>query len=73
MRTEKDSLGEVQVPEAAWYGVHTVRSLQNFNVADAPVPREIIRGIVRLKWACALANKSLGLLPATKAKAIIGA
>ena len=73
MRTEKDSLGEVQVPEAAWYGVHTVRSLQNFNVAGAPVPREIIRGIVQLKWACAKANQSLGLLPATKAKAIVGA
>ena len=73
MRTEKDSLGEVLVPEAAWYGVHTVRSLQNFNVAGAPVPRDIIHGIVRLKWACALANQSLGLLSAEKTAAIIAA
>ena len=73
MRIEKDSLGLVRVPDAAWYGVHTVRSLQNFNVAGAPVPREIILGIVRLKWACALANQKLGLLPAVKTKAIVAA
>jgi aspartate ammonia-lyase len=73
MRTEKDSLGEVAVPDAAWYGVHTVRSLQNFNVAGAPVPSEIIQGIIKLKWACAKANQSLGLLPAEKADAIAAA
>ncbi len=73
MRTEKDSLGAVQVPDEAWYGVHTVRSLQNFNVAGAPLPGALIRGIVRLKWACALANRSLGLLPPDKTDAIIGA
>ena len=70
MRTEKDSLGAVQVPDDAYYGVHTVRSLQNFNVAGAPVPRAIIRGIVTLKWACAKANQSLGLLTAEKTEAI---
>ncbi len=70
MRTEKDSLGEVQVPEAAYYGVHTVRSLQNFNAAGAPVPHEIIAGIVQLKRACAKANRSLGLLAPEKADAI---
>jgi aspartate ammonia-lyase len=73
MRTEKDSLGEVQVPDEAYYGVHTVRSLQNFNVAGAPVPREVIRAIVDLKWACARANQSLGLLTAEKAEAITAA
>jgi aspartate ammonia-lyase len=73
MRTEKDSLGPVQVPDEAWYGVHTVRSLENFNVAGAPVPREIIRGIVALKWSCAKANQALGLLPAEKADAITAA
>ena len=73
MRTEKDSLGSVRVPDAAWYGAHTVRSLQNFNVAGAPVPRPIIHCIVRLKWACALANQKLGLLSAAKARAIVAA
>jgi aspartate ammonia-lyase len=73
MRTEQDSLGTVQVPDEAWYGSHTARSLQNFNVAGAPVPRAIIHGIARLKWACALANRSLGLLPSDKTEAIVGA
>jgi aspartate ammonia-lyase len=73
MRIEKDSLGTVQVPDAAWYGVHTVRSLQNFNVAGAPIPRAIIHGIIQLKWACALANQSLGLLATEKAGAITAA
>ncbi|TAN36997.1 MAG: aspartate ammonia-lyase [Verrucomicrobia bacterium] len=73
MRTEKDSLGEVPVPDAAWYGVHTVRSLQNFNVAGASLPREIIYGIAKLKWACAKANQSLGLLPVEKTEAIVAA
>ena len=73
MRTEKDSLGEMQVPDDALYGVHTARSLNNFNVASEVVPQQIIHGIVRLKWACAKANQALGLLPADKADAIVKA
>ena len=73
MRIEKDSLGEVQVPDEAWYGAHTARSLGNFNVAGAAITQEIIYGIVKLKWACAKANHSLGLLPDDKTEAILKA
>jgi len=73
MRTEKDSLGAMEVPDEAYYGAHTARSLQNFNVAGATMPLAIIHGLVRLKWACALANRALGLLPADKADAIVAA
>ncbi|MFH0953857.1 MAG: aspartate ammonia-lyase [Verrucomicrobiota bacterium] len=73
MRTEKDSLGEKQVPADAYYGVHTARSIENFGVAGERLPREIIYAMVQLKWACAKANQALGVLPADKAEAIVTA
>ncbi len=69
-RMEKDSMGALAVPAEAYYGVHTTRSLKNFLAAGEPLPIEIVRGMVRLKWACATANETLGLLPARKARAI---
>jgi aspartate ammonia-lyase len=73
MREEKDSLGVKTVPDDALYGVHTARSMDNFNMAEERVPLEIIYGMVKLKWACAKANQRLGLLPANKTTAIIQA
>lgn len=73
MRKEKDSLGVKAVPDEAYYGVHTARSLENFNVAGERMPLEIVYGMVKLKWACAKANQRLGLLPAKKANAIVRA
>ncbi len=70
MRREKDSLGELDVPDNVLYGIHTCRSMENFDVAGEPVPMEIVYGIVRLKWACARANKSLGMLNDEKTGAI---
>ena len=73
MRLEKDSLGEREVPEEAYYGIHSLRSMENFDVAGERVPLDIVYGIVRLKWACALANQRLGLLPEEKTTAIVSA
>ena len=73
MRTEKDSLGELQVPQDALYGIHTARSIENFSAAGEPVPIEIIYAMVKLKQACAAANAELGLLPVQKAVAIADA
>ena len=70
MRKERDSLGEKEVPDEAWYGVHTVRSLENFHVMGERVPLEIVYGMVKLKWACAKTNRTLGLLSSEKAEAI---
>lgn len=72
-RMEKDSLGELEVPAEAYYGVHTCRSLRNFDVAGEPLPLEIVHGMVRLKWACAVANHTLGLMDEGKLGAIAGA
>ncbi len=70
MRIEKDSMGEKQVPENAWYGIHTSRSMENFNVAGEMMPLEIVHAIARLKAACAIANERLGLLDPRRSKAI---
>ena len=70
MRIEKDSLGPMEVPEDAFYGVHSVRSQKNFDVAGEPLPLEIVYGIAKLKRACAQANLALGLLEEKKATAI---
>ncbi len=70
MRREKDSLGELDVPENVLYGIHTCRSMENFDAAGEPVPIEIVYGMVRLKWACAKANQALGLLSDEKTGAI---
>jgi aspartate ammonia-lyase len=72
-RMEKDSLGSKEVPESAVYGIHTVRSLENFEAGGEPMPMEIIHGMVKLKWACARANAGLGLLADDKARAIVKA
>ncbi len=70
MRTERDSLGEMQVPDDALYGVHSLRSRENFNAAGERLPLSINYGIIKLKWACARANRALGLLDDEKAGAI---
>lgn len=69
-RTEKDSFGEKEIPEDAYYGVHTLRSVENFQISGKPMPTELIAAIAKIKGACARANLELGLLEAEKVKAI---
>jgi aspartate ammonia-lyase len=73
MRTERDSLGKKQLPPNAIYGIHTARSLENFNGAQQALPRELIYAIVHLKRACAKANYKLKSLDKKKANAILAA
>jgi len=70
MRRERDSLGEKDVPEEAYYGIHTERSLENFNLAGEVLPLEIIYAMVKVKLACAQANVKLDVLPREKGQAI---
>ncbi len=69
-RTEKDALGERELPADALYGIHTLRSLGNFDAAGIALDIEVVKGIVKLKWACALANAEIGHLEVEKADAI---
>jgi aspartate ammonia-lyase len=70
MRIETDSMGEMRVPDDVWYGIHTSRSMENFNAAGEPLPVEIIHAIIQLKAACAEANEQLGLIDRERADAI---
>jgi fumarate hydratase class II len=72
-RTERDTMGEMQVPTDALYGASTARAIDNFPVALEPVSQAMISAFGYLKSACARANLELGKLDETKAKAIITA
>jgi fumarate hydratase class II len=69
-RVEKDSMGEMQVPAAAYYGAQTARAVENFPISGLRFPRQFIRALGLIKKQAAVANTSLGLLPARISKAI---
>jgi len=69
-RTERDSMGEIEVPADKYYGAQTQRSLIHFNIGFDRMPREMIRALGVLKKAAALVNEDLGKLPPEKARLI---
>lgn len=70
-RTEKDTLGEVQVPADKYWGAQTERSRNNFKIGpSASMPQEIIAGFANLKKAAAYTNCDLGILSVEKRDAI---
>ena len=69
-RTEKDSLGELQVPADALYGVQTQRAVLNFPISGLRPWRAFIWSMALIKRAAAEVNSDLGLLDSKKAKAI---
>ncbi len=69
-RTERDSMGELQVPSDALWGAQTQRAVQNFPISGRALPRAFIRAIGVIKQAAALANAKLGLLDDAVAQAI---
>ena len=72
LRREHDSLGALDVPAAAYYGVHTQRALDNFPISGIALSAhpELIRAIAAVKEAAASTNYLLGLLPEDRADAI---
>jgi fumarate hydratase class II len=71
-RTEKDTMGQVQVPADAYWGAQTQRSIENFPIAQDinKMPKEIIKAFAYLKKAAALTNRDAGVLDADKAELI---
>ncbi|MEJ2084569.1 MAG: class II fumarate hydratase [Acidobacteriota bacterium] len=61
-RTEKDSLGEVEVPASAYYGAQTERARQNFPVSGLRFPRRFIAALGMIKGEAAVVNAELGIL-----------
>ncbi|MDH5509832.1 MAG: aspartate ammonia-lyase [Nitrospinota bacterium] len=72
-RTEKDSLGEFDVPADALYGINTSRSVGNFPISGQKAPPRQVAAIAMIKQACAMANMELGLLDRNKGTAIVNA
>ena len=70
MRIERDSMGEMEVPDEAYYGASTQRAVLNFPVSDLRIPRRMIRALGLLKWAAAATNAELGRLDGKLADAI---
>ena len=72
MRTESDSLGTHQIPDEAYWGVHTARAVENFPITKRPISvyPELVRALVHVKQAAARANAELGVLDPGKAELI---
>jgi len=69
-RTEKDSMGEIQVPLDALYKAQTQRAVNNFPVSGIPIPAEVIRALGLIKKSCAMVNADLSQLNTIRAGAI---
>ena len=61
-RTEKDSMGELNVPTDALYGAQTQRAIDNFPISGLVMPGQFIRALGLIKAASAVANTDLGLM-----------
>lgn len=72
-RIEHDTMGPVEVPETAYYGAQTARSVQNFDIGIEKMPEELLRAFAVLKKAAALVNLDLDKLSEDKANWIVQA
>ncbi len=72
-RSEKDSMGAIDVPADKLWGAQTQRSLEHFRISTEKMPEALIRALALTKRAAAKVNQDLGLLPEEKARAIISA
>ncbi|BDB72272.1 aspartate ammonia-lyase [Comamonas thiooxydans] len=74
-RIEHDLIGDRSVPANAYYGVHTLRALENFPITGMPISvyPELIRALAAIKHAAALTNRDLGLLDEKQADYIVQA
>ncbi len=69
-RIEKDSLGEVQVPDGAMWGAQTQRALDNFQISGIRFPRDFIGALGMMKYLACQVNRDLGLIDSPMATAI---
>src|SRR5690242_14478258 len=74
-RVEHDLLGERDVPADAYYGIHTLRAVENFPISGTPISiyADLIRALACIKEAAAMTNHELGLLDEARKDAIVKA
>src|SRR5262245_638266 len=72
-RVEHDLIGDRQVPAEAYYGVHTLRALENFPITGTAISiyPDLVVALACVKQAAALTNRDLGLLDPALAQAIV--
>ena len=75
MRTERDSIGEMEIPAEADYGIQTARAVENFPITGITLAHfpELIESLAMVKKAAALANRDFGRLKPEVAQAIVSA
>src|SRR5678810_842441 len=75
VRIEHDLIGDRQVPASAYYGVHTLRALENFPITGTAISiyPDLVRAPACVKQAAAIANRELGMLDPERALAIVRA
>ncbi len=73
MRRERDSIGFLDIPDGAFYGIHTARALDNFGPGFEQHDPLFVTAYLQVKKAAALANGELGFLEREKADAIVSA
>lgn len=73
MRVERDSMGDIDVPQARLWGAQTQRSLEHFRISVEKMPQALIDALALVKKAAAQVNLDLGLLSEDKAEAIMQA
>ena len=72
-RMEADSIGTLEVPSDAYYGVHVSPCKRNFPITGTPINPVMIQNLAKIKKAAAISNREAGRLPEEKAAAIINA
>src|ERR1700681_1306166 len=72
-RTESDPLGELALPADAYYGVQTMRAVENFAISGLRAPADLVTATILVKKAAAEANAALGRLDEVAARAIVEA
>ena len=73
MRIERDSMGEMQVPNNAYYGAQTQRAFENFPVSDLKIPVPTIKALGTIKRSAAIVNNNLGFISDEIKDAIVSA
>ena len=75
IRTEHDLLGDRAVPADVYYGIHTLRALENFPITGTPISiyPDLVVALACVKQSAAIANLELGLLDGERADAIVRA
>ena len=73
MRKEKDSMGNMLVPDNAYYGAQTQRAIENFPISNIPISKSMINALGIIKRSAAIVNCQLGILDEERKNAIIQA